>query len=401
MILVEAYRLMFQAVRTGKIEKIIECAYKVLEHPVIMTDAGFRKLTEVYPARLTGDPRWDCYLGRETLTMDNLKAFVGNNYIEALQTPHCVYYNEGDFADSPQLCAPVIFSGKIQGYVTILCPSEDYSEHMVKLIEIAADAVSIYLRNAESHLSGFGSLHLAFVRSLFSSAPINEGEAEAWAKQLHINLRPPYIVMAVSSGRKETNTFHRYISEIVAHSLMPILICETVNFIYILIYGQKEDEYSCSYVTEIAGMVRQLGYYCGISRSFNSLSDLNACKLQAECAFAHGRSKQDKENISYYSDSVLDIIVNSATTALGEENCIHPAIRSLENYDREFQTEYLTTLRTYLRYAGKSGDICDAMHIHRNTLNYRINKIEHLTGIDLGNERTLTLLTIGFMVLGK
>ncbi|MBQ6377135.1 MAG: helix-turn-helix domain-containing protein [Lachnospiraceae bacterium] len=87
--------------------------------------------------------------------------------------------------------------------------------------------------------------------------------------------------------------------------------------------------------------------------------------------------------------------------SLAETNCIHPASPFLREYDREYATNYLQTLRTYLRYMGKSAEICEMMRIHRNTLTYRINKIEHLTGIDLDNCCTCTLLSIGLMILDQ
>ncbi len=43
------------------------------------------------------------------------------------------------------------------------------------------------------------------------------------------------------------------------------------------------------------------------------------------------------------------------------------------------------TLKSYLRHSGNSREICEELFIHRNTLTYRLRKIEDLMGLDLSD----------------
>lgn len=43
------------------------------------------------------------------------------------------------------------------------------------------------------------------------------------------------------------------------------------------------------------------------------------------------------------------------------------------------------TLHAYLRHSGNSREICEELFIHRNTLSYRLRKIEDLLQLDLGD----------------
>ena len=54
-------------------------------------------------------------------------------------------------------------------------------------------------------------------------------------------------------------------------------------------------------------------------------------------------------------------------------------------YDREHRSELVETLERFLEYSGSWQRCATAMHVHVNTLRYRIGRVEELTGRDLSN----------------
>jgi DNA-binding PucR family transcriptional regulator len=55
----------------------------------------------------------------------------------------------------------------------------------------------------------------------------------------------------------------------------------------------------------------------------------------------------------------------------------------LLEHDRRHRTELVRTLAAYLDCSGSWSRCAEAMHLHVNTLRYRIERIEALTGRDL------------------
>jgi DNA-binding PucR family transcriptional regulator len=55
----------------------------------------------------------------------------------------------------------------------------------------------------------------------------------------------------------------------------------------------------------------------------------------------------------------------------------------LLEHDRAHRAELLTTLRAYLDCSGSWARCAERMHLHVNTLRYRVERIEALTGRDL------------------
>lgn len=68
----------------------------------------------------------------------------------------------------------------------------------------------------------------------------------------------------------------------------------------------------------------------------------------------------------------------------GEDNLfMHPAIKILRKYDGENGAELIKTLEQYLICGGNVVRTAKALFIHRNSLMYRLDKIQQLTGLDL------------------
>ena len=67
------------------------------------------------------------------------------------------------------------------------------------------------------------------------------------------------------------------------------------------------------------------------------------------------------------------------------------AVQRLADYDRERRTQLLDTLERYLRDRRSIATTARALYVHPNTLRQRLNRIEELSGLDLGAEDLLSL----------
>jgi purine catabolism regulator len=58
-------------------------------------------------------------------------------------------------------------------------------------------------------------------------------------------------------------------------------------------------------------------------------------------------------------------------------------IQSLAEHDRKTNGDLVRTLDAYLEHGGALAEAAAALTVHRNTLLYRIGRIEEITGMDL------------------
>jgi len=76
----------------------------------------------------------------------------------------------------------------------------------------------------------------------------------------------------------------------------------------------------------------------------------------------------------------------------------HDILGQLYHYDDVHNTDYVPFLRIFLEENGSTSRISERQFIHRNTVLYKIKKIEWLLDMDLSNPFTKTNLYIAFLI---
>ena len=101
----------------------------------------------------------------------------------------------------------------------------------------------------------------------------------------------------------------------------------------------------------------------------------------------------------YYSEySLYDIVDICAEKSNIKEFFFSPVNKLLE-YDKMYSTNFVDTLKTYISNRNNQYRSARALSIHRNTLLYRINKIQEIMEIDLNNQLTLLQLYLTFFMI--
>ncbi|WP_075617730.1 CdaR family transcriptional regulator [Paenisporosarcina indica] len=127
----------------------------------------------------------------------------------------------------------------------------------------------------------------------------------------------------------------------------------------------------------------------GETKEFNELAQ---SFQQAEIGTAIS-SRQNK--IIFEEDLKLELLYYSIPKEIKSEflrRTIEPLLA---------EEELLQNLEVWLYKKGSLQEIADELHIHKNTLKYRLNKIENILGIDLNDKNDLTMIYTAVRILTK
>lgn len=72
-------------------------------------------------------------------------------------------------------------------------------------------------------------------------------------------------------------------------------------------------------------------------------------------------------------------------------------VEPLEEYDRERRSDLMRTLRVYFATGANASEAADRLFLHRNSMLYRLARIEKLTGLDLKDNRARLALQLGLL----
>ena len=136
-------------------------------------------------------------------------------------------------------------------------------------------------------------------------------------------------------------------------------------------------------------------FRCGVSPAFRDIFSLPHYWQLATAAI--DCSSQEVLFCRYTDAALAHSICLLAEHTQGE--MVHPSIQLLKRFDRENNSEYCLTLEMFLRMERSHLKTSNILHLHRNTLLYRIKRIEEITGLDLDDPELRLHLQLSLAVI--
>jgi len=102
--------------------------------------------------------------------------------------------------------------------------------------------------------------------------------------------------------------------------------------------------------------------------------------------------RNDPDKLHIETDSLLRKLARSPDlTPFGA------LVEPLETHDRERRSDLMRTLRVYFAVGANASEAADQLFLHRNSILYRLARVEKLTGLDLKNPRARLALQLGLL----
>lgn len=142
----------------------------------------------------------------------------------------------------------------------------------------------------------------------------------------------------------------------------------------------------------------KINFKAGISNIINNLNEFRQSFYNTIQAL--NMAINSKKNVSYlfYEDlEIKKFLLKNDSTEL--KDFVDRNLGALINYPKISKNEFIKTLEVYLRSNGNWTYTKDYLHIHGNTLSYRLNKIMHILNVDLNNYNQRLKLQIAFEIL--
>lgn len=292
----------------------------------------------------------------------------------------------------------------IYGGVTLIGTSEDQpiyiclqgdSEEIKKCAVLCAELINLILREDLSHTSCEQSLRLMLRGEIESS------EFEALAAEHNIPIEKKRCVlyfyfvdieaeaaMQILNNGKDGDS--DLLAEVGRHSLAMLKgVEEEVNFSELEEYAKAIE---MSFLTEYGTAV-----YVGISNPRDDLVSIPEAYEEARSAINVGRIYHSNRTVFVYRNLLLERFLSDVPTDMcGSYN----AMIFNRKTARLFNDEMVHTIETFFDNSLNLSETARKLYIHRNTLVYRLEKVQRAIGLDLRNFDDAVTFKM-MMLLGK
>ena len=285
-----------------------------------------------------------------------------------------------------RLIAPILVQGSIAGYLSLLGSEGELGELHRLAVGRAAHACAIELVRARAARDARDEVEDELLDVLTAGRPETAESARQRAKRKGFDLDAPYLLLAAQGTDSEAaGKVRPALERQLATMRIPALVREREELVIALIsLGSRVrlepraivDQLQRSTRTSLGRPVA-IGY--GAPRS--GADQVAQAAREAQQALSMGRRLFGPESATSFGDlglyRLLYALQPLPEVAAYREDVLGP----LQARDRG--GVLMQTLAAYLATNGSPTDAADRLHLHRNTVLYRLGRIEELLQVDL------------------
>ncbi|MBI4213955.1 MAG: helix-turn-helix domain-containing protein [Chloroflexi bacterium] len=313
--------------------------------------------------------------------------------------------------------APITLGDAVVGFLTILGSIEDIQDLDEYLVVRCASAFAIPIARQRAIIETQTRLQGSFLEGLFSGNLHNEDDLLERARYLGHDLRDRYgtacLVLDDRAGPRGVRTSEsqraatwasfldsarREISQVWPRALLK----DRGATLAIVVPSESDEAATRASLERIrAGLsdaVSEAAVTCGIGPVATGPAEIVRSYLQAEQAARIGAQFLGGDQTVAFGELGAYRLLASVENQQALDGFYEEYLGAIEGYDARYNGELVETLEGFFSANGNHARAADGLHLHRNTLLYRLARIEALTGRDLGDPETRLCLQLALKI---
>jgi hypothetical protein len=285
--------------------------------------------------------------------------------------------------DHPSLGINIWIDGKLYGAIGMVAMNEPFTDGQKETVLVIAQVLKLYFKNHSIYMQ-IAENKANWVDSLLDGVDI---PADVISSYLHrfqwkiddhfcvvtfatsVELKMP--IISILDLRQINDVFPDALVSVYEEHIVMIIRCPDKQ----PPHGKRKQE-----LEEF--LKKNIMLRCGVSMVSNNFMRLRLFFTQSK--FAASQCKPPFSlAICFYEDYQEDHVLHNLSLAIDPRCFCHPGILSLWESGNESQRELIRCLYHYFLNGKNISATADALHVHRNTLIYRLGRAEEILNIDI------------------
>lgn len=383
---------MIRDIQNGcNLQHLMDAGHQAIGQPMMIFDANHMvtAYTKQY-LRGTLDPEWDVMLETKSVSLEALKRM--KEHLHRSQFMHSVEILDFPFFNERSL-QRMLFQGRFaNGRLIVLEVNEPITPSMMQLVDSFGRILEVWMEH------NVKNEELKEESAIFCE--ILEGNSVSFQElDYKLNLvgwKPEHekALFMIKIPRS-----HQMITYPLLYTLQRsfeacyVFLCHEAIFLLAnLVLGSYQE-----IGQRLTAILYQSGVCCGVSYFFQDMRQLPMCEEQ--CRFTLQCAPGEKGHLYRCQEYAFDYLKSLLSTRISQA-VVHPALQQLKSYDASTKNALYATLKTYLDCSCNLVQASKILSLHRNSLLYRLHKIEEITGLQLDDPQVRTYLIVSYLIDG-
>ena len=381
---------------------LVEHISHILSAPTAILSGGF-KVIDSSTGRDTGFPLWDSILSQQFYpNFDLIQKLVSQLSTTPPRSKSFVF----SFSKTPgyvEYFTPIIADNATQsllGFLYFFLEDDQARPCDLDTIGLIASMLSWRLWRY-THQVKAGDVTLGLIITDILSGSLRDNSLiQSRLKKSHLKLSKNLFFIVVSTSSIADNSYTLNYLKQVFFPIWPdgSLITYTSDIIFLV--RSEEPHLDPERLDAFTRLLRQYGCHAGISGPFHQVDTFIRHHYIRCLASARMAKQLSKEScFAWYDEIALFHFVHEGPPASSLREVCNPFFLQVIDYDRTHTSDYVHTLRCYWHFERNISQTCQWLHIHRNTLFYRLNKIADILQQDINSLRCFTDIHLSIEIL--
>ena len=177
-----------------------------------------------------------------------------------------------------------------------------------------------------------------------------------------------------------------------------VAVLEKGSRLYTLFSGVHAKDVEKSIYSILEMLCDEYGFFCGISEAFEDIDLVGNKRFMTVKALEMGRISEPERKIYMEYDYYIQTVCSCAVSYIGRARYHEKELLSLKNEDHMKGTDFYRTLKEYLLHGNNVSMTSKKLFIHRNTMIYRLGKINEILGVDINDPAVSKRLMISMIL---
>ena len=153
--------------------------------------------------------------------------------------------------------------------------------------------------------------------------------------------------------------------------------------IYVLFSGAQTKEVGNRIRLILEMLCDEYGFFCGASEPFDEIDLVGKKRFMVTRTLETGKKSEPERKMYMEYDYYIQIVCSCAVSYIGRARYLERELCNLKKEDYAKGTDFYNTLKEYLLHGNNVSMTSKKLFIHRNTMIYRLGKINEILGVDI------------------
>ena len=393
--------LMDSLINNKGLDQIIDIGYNFLNNPILIIDTSFKLLE--YKKNIEFDNLlWEETILKGYMPYECVSTVKAIKYVEQVyssRSPVARSYSTEKYGKQSTMVANIIVSNKIVAHIVIYEQQRPFKKIDFEITDFLCKVISSEMQKIKFFQNTKIIIYECFIEDLLAGNIKDNEVIEERVKYLDLNLKENLYVLAIDlSHFNDKNTpiiqIKDYLEYIISDSKSIIY----KDYIVMIISRKRKSILFEEGFKTLERFLYSTKLYGGLSRCFTKLIELQKHFVQSLEAVKLGIRIHSEKALFIYDNYTVYHLMEKYSVEELKDFC-HPSLLILIEYDKQNNTNYVESLYTYISKDKNKVESADSLHIHRNTMSYRISKIKEIINMDLDDKDLIFHLNLSFKIL--